>query len=560
MEYLVFLGAVILFLIILFIKGLIDSHRAKVAFREELHTKFGELKKKEYYPGKFDSLKGYFNKHQSEKALDDITWEDLGMDEVYKKLNFAYSSAGEEYIYYALRNPVTDEAELNKREKYITHFTEDEEDRVNLLFAIAALGFSGKYSIHDYIEHLDILGERKNLKHYLTWVLFVAGVIAIFVNMGIGFTVLALAICFNFITYFREKKETEPYITSFAYIMKLIDTAKEIEKLDHDVWNEEWEILRDNRKKMSGFTRGSFIVMSSARMSGSGSPLDMVFDYLRMMFHVDIIKFNNMLVEVRKHTEDLDEMIGAIGYLEMTIAAAAFRKSIGTYAVPTIGEKLSIAEGVHPLLENAVPNSITADKGVLLTGSNASGKSTFLKMVAVNAVLAQSVHTACAKSYEAPLFRIVSSMALKDNLLNNESYYIVEIKSIKRILDLTALKEPVLCFVDEVLRGTNTVERIAASTQILKRLSMEGAVCFAATHDVELADLLSDYYENRHFEEEIEDGDVRFSYKIMDGKALTRNAIKLLEVMGYEESLVKAAENMSINFLKNGVWDKVSYE
>lgn len=102
------------------------------------------------------------------------------------------------------------------------------------------------------------------------------------------------------------------------------------------------------------------------------------------------------------------------------------------------------------------------EKGVLLTGSNASGKSTFLKTVAVNAILSQSVNTCMAKKYEAPLFHVYSSMALRDNMDSGESYYIVEIKALRRILDAAEQEKiPVLCFVDEVLRGTNTVERIA---------------------------------------------------------------------------------------------------
>ena len=110
-------------------------------------------------------------------------------------------------------------------------------------------------------------------------------------------------------------------------------------------------------------------------------------------------------------------------------------------------------------------------------------------------------------------------MALRDNLAGGESYYIVEIKALKRILDMTEQRTkentpPVLCFVDEVLRGTNTVERIAASSQILRSLSERGVLCFAATHDIELTELLKDYYTNYHFAEEICDGDVVFNYQL----------------------------------------------
>lgn len=100
----------------------------------------------------------------------------------------------------------------------------------------------------------------------------------------------------------------------------------------------------------------------------------------------------------------------------------------------------------------------------------------------------------------------------------------VEIKALKRILDLISdgNEIPVLCFVDEVLRGTNTVERIAASTEILRSMTLQNCICFAATHDIELTHLLEDVYCNYHFAEEIEDNDIFFSYKILDGRATTQ--------------------------------------
>ena len=109
-----------------------------------------------------------------------------------------------------------------------------------------------------------------------------------------------------------------------------------------------------------------------------------------------------------------------------------------------------------------------------------------------------------ADSYSAGLYRIMSSMALRDDLAGGDSYYIVEIKSLKRILNrLEEEGNPVLCFVDEVLRGTNTVERIAASTQILKSLSKASVLCFAATHDIELTHLLKKYYNNYHLKRKL---------------------------------------------------------
>ena len=147
-------------------------------------------------------------------------------------------------------------------------------------------------------------------------------------------------------------------------------------------------------------------------------------------------------------------------------------------------------------------------------------------------------------------------MALRDDLRAGDSYYIVEIKALKRIMDAADCdsRNPLLCFVDEVLRGTNTVERIAASTQIMERLSEKGIYCFAATHDIELTHLLEDKYDNYHFEEEVKDGDVLFSYHLLNGRAQTRNAIKLLKVIGFSDEITECAENRAQRFIRTGQW------
>lgn len=208
---------------------------------------------------------------------------------------------------------------------------------------------------------------------------------------------------------------------------------------------------------------------------------------------------------------------------------------------------------VHPLLENAVANCVNAQGPLLITGSNASGKSTFLKTCALCALLAQSICTCPAANYRASAFRILSSTALSDDLFSGESYYIVEIKSLKRIISASG-SGPLLCVIDEVLRGTNTVERIAASCEVLSALACSGALCIAATHDIELCSLLSESYEMYHFEETVEDEGVFFDYRLRRGMATTRNAINLLHMLGFDDSIVAGAHERANRYLETGVW------
>ena len=557
MEYVIFAAALGIILILLFLKGLYDYRMEQKRFRKRLHTDYGKKLEREYRPEWFAHISRYAQKHAGEFQIDEITWCDLNMDEVFKQMNYTYSSAGEEYLYYLLRNPQLEETHLVHMEEVIRYFDTHREEREDLQFIFSKLGKIGKFSIYDYLDYLDDLGERKNRMHYLALLLMLVSIGIMAVNFSVGILALLAVVIYNNVTYFGMKKEIEPYITSFAYIFRLLNIYPELKKHRVDCLQEEFEEMELAFHQMDGFQRGSGIVMSGTRAGGSGSPLDMLMDFLRMGFHIDLIKFNQMLGEVRGHLDAVDTLLTHYGFMESCIAIGEYRTYLGNFCAPSFHEekRIRMVEGYHPLLTDPVKNTFETEKGMLITGSNASGKSTFLKTVAINALLAQSIHTCLADEFETCFFRICSSMSLKDDVLHGESYYMVEIKSIKRILDLIAHKEyRVLCFVDEVLRGTNTVERIAASSQILKSLNSENSMCFVATHDVELTSLLEDRYENYHFMEEVMDGDVTFSYRLLPGKATTRNAIRLLSIMGYQEDIIRKAEQMASEFIRNSHW------
>ena len=160
-----------------------------------------------------------------------------------------------------------------------------------------------------------------------------------------------------------------------------------------------------------------------------------------------------------------------------------------------------------------------------------------------------------AKAFSAPCYRLYTSISISDDLLNGESSYVAEIRALKRVMDAAEAKgAPVLAFTDEILRGTNTVERIAAAAQILKYLKDEGVICFAATHDIELTVLLQNEYHNYHFAEEVKNGEVIFPYQLREGRVRSRNAIRLLAGMGYDKKITELAEKMASDFLEKGVW------
>lgn len=564
MEYLVFAAALFLILVLLMLKGYADHKRDEKRFIRRLYEEYGILPEKEYKADQFENISHYFRKHQEGFCIDDITWNDLNMDELFRDMNFTWSAAGEEYLYYLLRKPSMDCDELKERERIIEYFCRNADQRVCFQFSFSKLGRCGKFSIYDYLDYLDNLGERSNFPHYLSLVLLLVSVGILIGNLPVGLVVMVCILIYNNVTYFKVQKEIDPYITSFAYVFRLLNAVDNLKNQKVPVLEEELKQLRTWRNSMKLFKTGSYIVMSGARMTNTGgNPLDMLLDFVRMGFHLDLIKFNQMLSEVRKHINEIDGMITTLGKIEAMIAIGEYRQ-MHPHCIPEFVDQKQIeVQGLyHPLLSEPVANDLSVKSSVLITGSNASGKSTFLKTVAVNAILAQTIHTCPAESCRTSMFRVCSSMALRDDMQGGSSYYMVEIKALKRILDLLDNEEeiPVLCFVDEVLRGTNTVERIAASTEILRSMAGQNCICFAATHDIELTHLLEDVYQNYHFAEEIEDNDIFFSYKILDGRASTRNAIKLLGIMGYDNRIIREAEEMAEGFLKTGHWHGIDLQ
>ena len=574
MEYITFLIFVAVVLLLMTILGKRDEHRRKLRFRQKLEKQFGSMSEKALSLERYAHIGGYYEKHKSKGDIDVITWNDLDMDRVYSQMDTCQSAAGEEYLYALLHAPAGCRKEEKLSEEQLTYLAEHTAERVQLQEILAQLGNTGKYSLYDYLDYLEQLGERNPRKHLAALLLPVICIAVMFGSVPVGTVALVLVLGYNLYSYFNEKRQIEPYLISFAFLLRLIRCARTMAEsaafTQGATFSEERKALQHLTEGFARFCRGSGLLLSGSYGAG-GSPADLAMDYVRMLLHLDLLKFDSMLAEVKQKRLEIDELLTVTGRIDAQIAVAGYRQALPYWSLPVMEEEKSsmnhpvfhAGELYHPLISEPVPNSLNTEKSVLLTGSNASGKSTFLKAAALCALLSQTIRTAPAKTYEGAYFRIYSSMALRDNLQGGESYFIVEIKSLKRIVDAVAGEPsgteqeehpPILCFIDEVLRGTNTVERIAASAQILKNLSEKGALCFAATHDVELTHMLEAYYENYHFEESFEDGDITFPYRLLKGRAQSRNAIRLLSSIGYAPGVVQLAEESAERFLNTGDW------
>ena len=556
-TYLVMIGLVALFLVLSALIGMRDAKRADEKEKAKLLSQFGKRGNKEYPDGRYAQICAYWKRHPGVFGIDDITWNDLDLDLLFRSMDATCSSAGEEYLYRLLRSPQTDGKSLCSEEGMRWWASHDKE-RVRVQRLLQIPGRSSKYSVYDYLDICGNLKDRSPFEDLPAIVLPLASLVILFLWPAAGICCLLASLALNMITYFRVKAQIDPYLVTFRYILRLLDCADRISKEDFPFYDAEKDVMRSVCRSFRGFIKGSGILLRGSTGMASGNPADLVLDYLCILFHIDLFKFGSMLGELRGKEREIDDLISAIGSVDAQISISSWRESLPFYCIPDLhGKDFEVRDLFHPLLENPVPNSIHADGPVLLTGSNASGKSTFLKAAALSALLAQSVGTVPARSYRGPSYRIFTSMALRDDLEGGESYFIVEIRSLKRILDAASdgSSLPVLCCVDEVLRGTNTIERISASAEILDRLADEGAQTFAATHDIELTELAGSKYKNYHFSETIEGDDVKFSYKLLEGPADSRNAIRLLRALGYDPGIADRAEERARRFIQTGLWE-----
>ena len=567
MEYII--GAVIV-VICIFAGAYYLQKKADQKLENKIRKSFGNVPDLEYKQEKYESI-GFYSREMAKRhpddkdhfTVDDITWNDLDMDDVFLTACATQSAIGEEYLYYLLRTPALNNETLAKREKLIRFFEKDPETRVKIQLALAKAGKISGISVYEYVSRLDSLKEENNFKHFSCIVLMVAAISMIFVYPPIGIVGTLGVFFYNVISYFKRKSEIENYYQVVAYILRTLDLSQKLCSFKCEELKPYTEVLSEELKRYKNVTKGAALIVSK---KSSGDILEVALDYLRMATHIDLIRFNIMLKRLKDKKDDFDKIYETIGLIDAMIAAASYRELMGDWCEPELFEKkdsISLGEkhrGInaeniyHPMIAEPVKNNFSEKGNVLLTGSNASGKSTFIKTVAINSILAQSIHTCMADSFKASFFKCMTSMALTDNLSGGESYYIVEIKSLKRICDSLNDDVPLLIFVDEVLRGTNTLERIAASSRILSYVGNKNCMLFAATHDIELTYILEKSFKLYHFEEKVEDDGVFFDYTLRDGRAVTRNAILLLKMMGFEESITDAAEKAADEFVTTGEW------
>jgi len=260
-----------------------------------------------------------------------------------------------------------------------------------------------------------------------------------------------------------------------------------------------------------------------------------------------------ILNRVVPNREPLLSGLSALADLEALCSLACFayesRDGFET-CYPTIVEReeLSIIRGNHPLIspEQAVPNSVHLDRSTRLwvvTGSNAAGKSTLLRMCGVNCLLAQVGTVALAEKMTLCPLRLMTDLCVADNLASKESYFLAEVRHLRRMVVPQADDGLTLGLVDEPFRGTNSTEQVAAAVALVEHLLGTRQFYLVATHETALAALANRHgaASNHHFREDLGSAGLTFDYRLREGMAETRNALQILAREGYPAALLNRA-------------------
>ncbi len=485
------------------------------------------------------------NYDDPEVSIDDQTWFDLNMNDLYSKLERTLTNPGECVLYHILRTPLLSDEILIKRNEIIRLFQTNQEIRERIQIGLLRIGRQKGNGITSLV--CDALPPSTSRKYLFSFLAFLAlvSIVAIPVlwgSAGIIAVIIPLYLV-NMLATSRVRTQLLFQLGAIRYLgamIRLGEKIAEIECLELAGYRAE---LKEAASVLKKIARKTFLLFPEASMSSDLGTL--LFAHIDIYFLREVRIFYSVLDEIQAHHKDIQRIYRLIGELDALQSVASYREGVTDYIEPDFSDEeslLEIKEARHPLLANPVTNSISIrGKGITITGSNMAGKTTFLRTLGVNAILAQTIYTCLASSYTANYFRIISLISETDSLMEGKSYYLVQAEHLLRMIRSSEKEVLTLCLIDEPLGGTNSSERILASFEILRYLYDHKALVVVATHDLDLAKMLEFGFKSYHFTDKVDREGLSFDFKLREGITSTSNAIRLLEYLNYPEGIIKRA-------------------
>lgn len=454
----------------------------------------------------------------------------IGKNSLYKYICVARTHLGKRYLYEALNNNKLNDEDFIKRQEAIKELGE------NLEFCIDFEAKSYKIpdnSMYSLLANINLKGIKLSL------------------ILGIG-----LSIIFITMFFLAGFEIIDPYMLIIPSLMQIIlffifshanqnnlekikDMDSIISSMDNILKNFEGKEFysKELNLKSAYINKGSIGVRKLSRISD--------FDTIRFN-HLIAILFNAFIPfsiyilylyknNIKKYSKDIDEGIKAYQYFEMLISLTVIRHVRDDVCIPIRSSEIKLSfKGIkHPLITNCVENDFETINGInVITGSNMSGKTSFMRTVGINVVLMNAGTFVLAKEFNASYFKLFTSMRNSDDITKGISTFYAELLKIKKPIEYMENNEYMLTLIDEVFSGTNSNDRITGAEILLRKLNRENSIVLITTHDFEICDLNIDKLNNYYFSEYYENEKILFDYKIKIGKCSTTNAKYLMKLVG----------------------------
>ncbi|WP_426091939.1 MutS-related protein [Flavobacterium sp. DSR3-2] len=378
---------------------------------------------------------------------------------------------------------------------------------------------------------------------YFTPVLFLGVLIAYLVTSNITFaSILSYLFVINLIILGRFMKRIQAEIANSANIDKTIHQySLLLQKIENESFKS--EKLIDLQQKLTFKKENASVHFK--QLAGLFSNMDSIGNFVTaivfngtFLFNVHVLK--SLIQWKNDHADALEDWMKVVGEFEMLNSLANLSYNNPEFVYPTLNTNFEIdfKDLGHPLLnkKTRIGNDVRfhPQSFMILTGSNMSGKSTFLRSLGINMVLSGMGSPICASQANVHPLPVLVSMRLSDSLSDSESYFFAEIKRLKQIMDELE-NRPAFVLLDEILRGTNSDDKRNGTIEVVKKVIGKRAVGAIATHDIEVCLTTDDYpniLTNKCFEVEIINDELHFDYKLRDGICKNRSATFLMKKMG----------------------------
>jgi len=479
-------------------------------------------------------------------CIDDQTWHDLAMDEVFAKIDRTSGVPGRQVLYHQMRTLLEDDRALADRARQYACLRSDVLSRERLQTLLARLDGKGGYWLAPLL--LNPLPE----KPAFAWLLFLSSILSVATLLLLGLTLSPAFLFFllglmvvNLVINETYGRRITPYLPGFAQLKKLLQVCQALAETSSAQDLPPIAKLREALPFISQVRRRlRWVLLDQADLPDAAL---MGLGWLNLFFLFEVVFFLHTLPLLRRYQASLAALLETVGSLDAALSVASYLEELPISTVPLLIDqpRIEVRGLYHPLLVSPVGNGLTLEgRSALITGSNMAGKTTFIRTVGINIILAQTIHICLAEEAILPKAVVRSSIRREDRLQEGQSYYFVELQRLREFIELASAGRLQLFLIDEIFRGTNTLERIAASAAVLRHLGRSN-LALVTTHDLELHGLLEDQFDMHHFSEQVVDGHCCFDYCIHPGPARTRNAIKLLASNGYPEAVTREASALA---------------